>query len=197
MKHYTFFIFTTALLITLFLASTSEAQRNHNLNIRTNSRNSVGSINGGFIFDGDNISVYRPGRRTSVEKNPCFPYDCRGITKEKTNPDPRSTEEQPSCYYSRDGTLLYEREGKNCEYENHFNSYLSRVEKRKQEFLRAKREEQSSSILEVGLEDRSFKGSLDTSKWSAPRENTKKEIDKEEKPSSIKKGIKAWITNLF
>jgi len=79
-------------------------------------------------------------RRPSRGPSPCFPHGCGGISGPSTNPDPdaRKPENLTACIYNAKGTLLYEREGKKCDYKVE-DSNKARVELRRQEWLRSRR----------------------------------------------------------
>ena len=89
------------------------------------------------VYDGNDggIIFHQPYNGEPVEKNPCFPYSCGGISPEITNPNPRTEDEKPACYYNQDDVLFYEREGSNCLYIRVASPNAARVEKRQQEHL--------------------------------------------------------------
>ncbi len=98
-------------------------------------------LNGGRInvrvYDGyaSSIRFHTFGHDSSVERNPCFPYSCKGIGPEITNPNPRTEDEKPACYYGLDDVLFFEKEGSICPYIRPPSSNAARVKKRRQEHL--------------------------------------------------------------
>jgi hypothetical protein len=89
------------------------------------------------VYDGrdSGIRFHTFGSTSSVERNPCFPYSCEGIGPEITNPNPRTEDEKPACYYGTDDVLFFEKEGSNCLYIRAASPNAARIEKRRQEHL--------------------------------------------------------------
>lgn len=90
------------------------------------------------VYNGDysgGIRFHTFGHDSYVEKNPCFPYSCKGIGPEITNPNPRTEDEKPACYYGLDDVLFFEKEGSKCPYIRPPSRNAARVEKRRQEHL--------------------------------------------------------------
>jgi hypothetical protein len=90
------------------------------------------------VYNGDysgGIRFHTFGHDSSVKKNPCFPYSCEGISGPITNPDPRTEDEKPACYYGVDDVLFFEKEGSTCPYIRPPSRNAARVEKRRQEHL--------------------------------------------------------------
>jgi hypothetical protein len=89
------------------------------------------------VYDGNNSGIifHRPNNGTPVKKNPCFPYSCKGISPEITNPKPRKESEKPACYYGIDDVLFFEKEGSNCSYIRAASTNDARLAQRKQEHL--------------------------------------------------------------
>ena len=89
------------------------------------------------VYDGrdSGIRFHTFGSTSSVERNPCFPYSCKGISGPVTNPNPRTEDEKPACYYGVDDVLFFEKEGSTCPYIRPPSRNAARVEKRRQEHL--------------------------------------------------------------
>ena len=89
------------------------------------------------VYDGYNsgIRFHTFGHDSSVKKNPCFPYSCKGISGPITNPNPRTEDEKPACYYGVDDVLFFEKEGSTCPYIRPPSRNAAGVEKRRQEHL--------------------------------------------------------------
>jgi hypothetical protein len=89
------------------------------------------------VYDGYNsgIRFHTFGSTSSVKRNPCFPYSCKGISGPITNPNPRTEDEKPACYYGVDDVLFFEKEGSTCPYIRPPSRNAARVEKRRQEHL--------------------------------------------------------------
>jgi hypothetical protein len=89
------------------------------------------------VYNGSDsgIRFHTFGHDSSVKKNPCFPYSCEGISGPITNPNPRTEDEKPACYYGTDDVLFFEKEGSNCLYIRAASPNAARIEKRRQEHL--------------------------------------------------------------
>jgi hypothetical protein len=89
------------------------------------------------VYNGSDsgIRFHTFGHDSSVKKNPCFPYSCEGISGPITNPNPRTEDEKPACYYGVDDVLFFEKEGSTCPYIRPPSRNAARVEKRRQEHL--------------------------------------------------------------
>lgn len=154
----------TLVLLILFIASPVLAQRSSRSRDSSFSSTRNRSLNVNLRNDhGIRILSFRGPRRTA--KNPCFPFRCgAGITEPKTNPDPLKESEKTACLYDQKGILLYEREGKTCDYVKHFKNHEQRVEARRQEWLQARKESPTE-------------GTTQSSRWSkytSPRERDRR-----------------------
>lgn len=89
------------------------------------------------VYDGNNSGIifHRPNNGIPVKRSPCFPYSCKGIGPEITNPNPRKESEKPACYYGLDDVLFFEKEGSYCSYIRIASTNDARVEKRRREHL--------------------------------------------------------------
>jgi hypothetical protein len=80
--------------------------------------------------------VFHSFRSPSRGPSPCFPYGCGGISEPITNPNPRTEDEKPACYYDQNDVLFFEKEGSTCPYIRPASPNAARVEKRRLEHLR-------------------------------------------------------------
>ena len=99
---------------------------------------SIGSRINVRVYDGYRSGIiFHDTRQPSTPTNPCFPHRCgEGIIGPITNPNPRTENEKPACYYGPDDILFYEKEGKHCPYVRVDQNKI-RVERRRQEWLQA------------------------------------------------------------
>jgi len=130
-------LLTIAYLLTLFLCSRAYAD-----DFQRYSGHSYSNRSYVYVYDGRSGSrTYGPGSgftSDSSDTNSCFPHGCGGISGpfKNPNPDARKPENLTACMYDASGTLLYERENKVCPYK-YIDQNQLRVERRKQEWLRA------------------------------------------------------------
>jgi len=126
-------------LITLPVSAEGPGRR---VTARPTLRITTGNTGPGIIFHDPR------GPRRKVRD--CFPYSCKGIGVEQTNPNPRTDLQKPACYYGTDNVLFFEKEGSNCSYIEPLSANELRVEKRRQEWLLKRKRTNSLRRLRLG-----------------------------------------------
>ena len=94
-----------------------------------------------YVYDGNRGPIHHTGPDFGPDTDDdtsCFPHGCGVISGpfKNPNPDARKPENLTACIYDATDTLLYEREKKVCPYK-YIDQNQLRVERRKQEWLRA------------------------------------------------------------